>query len=152
MSVLPREEIRDILEAAQRELALRQTVAAYSEQLQTLQSQYRDATRTTEAEQFVDWELPEYALDAYAVGDTVVHSGGNYRSLIPCNFLEPGVAGWRQVNKDGSPRQWAEPAREHDAYTAGEKAVYGGKTYECVGDCVVSPPNEDDTANWKLAE
>lgn len=142
LSGLPREEINDMIEAAQRELALRQTVDAYTDRLAEFQGNYRSAIGRVDAPEFAQWEKPEYALDAYAVGDTVLQSGGFYRSLIPCNILDPKVAGWRKVSNDGSPLSWNEPAREHDAYRAGEVVVYGGKTYECVGSCVMAPPHK----------
>ena len=148
---VPREEIDDMIEAAQRELALRQTVDVYREQLAQFQANYRDAIGRVELPEYTTWEKPEYALDAYALGDTVTHSGGFYRSLLPCNLLDPKEAGWRQVNKDGSPRGWVEPVREHDAYRTGEVVVYGGKTYECVGSCVMAPPHPDSEF-WKIVD
>ena len=127
LSNLPREEIEDMIRAGEGELARRQTIGVFNDELAALQGKYR-AALGIEPIDWRTWEEPEYALDAYALGDTVTHSGGFYRSLLPCNLLDPKEAGWRQVNKDGSPRGWVEPVREHDAYRTGEVAVYGGKT------------------------
>ena len=150
LSNLPREEIEDMIRAGEGELARRQTIGVFNDELAALQGKYR-AALGIEPIDWRTWEEPEYALDAYALGDTVTHSGGFYRSLLPCNLLDPKEAGWRQVNKDGSPRGWVEPVREHDAYRTGEVAVYGGKTYECVGSCVMAPPHPDSEF-WKIVD
>ena len=150
LSNTPREEIEDMIRAGEGELARRQTISVFNDELAALQAKYR-AALGFEPIDWRTWEEPEYALDAYALGDTVTHSGGFYRSLLPCNLLDPKEAGWRQVNKDGSPRGWVEPVREHDAYRTGEVAVYGGKTYECVGSCVMAPPHPDSEF-WKIVD
>lgn len=151
LSGIPRSEINDMIKSAQRELALRQTVDAYREQLADLQGRYIEATRTTEPPEYPVWERPEYALSAYALGDTVSHAGGFYRSLLPCNLFDPKEGGWRQVNRDGSPRQWIEPVLEHDAYRKGETVIYGGVTYECVDDLVIDMPH-DGAEPWKIID
>ena len=150
LSNTPREEIEDMIRAGEGELARRQTISVFNDELAALQTKYR-AALGFEPIDWRTWEEPEYALDAYALGDTVTHSGGFYRSLLPCNLLDPKEAGWRQVNKDGSPRGWVEPVREHDAYRTGEVVAYGGKTYECVGSCVMAPPHPDSEF-WKIVD
>lgn len=141
-SFLPSDEIQDMIDAAQGELARRQTQDAFNAELAVLQQKYRDALGIEPIEWRM-WEAPEYALDAPGLGDTVEHESKFYRSLLACNQLVPGDAGYRQVSRQGVPIPWLEPSREHDGYAKGERAIRGGVTYESLCDKNMQMPHPD---------
>lgn len=141
-SFLPSEEIEDMVKSGQTELARRQTQDVFNKELAVFQEKYRSALGIEPIE-FLPWEQPEYALDAPGLGDTVAIGTTYYRSLLPCNMFDPETAGYRQVTRNGAPRTWVEPTREHDGYVKGERAILGGITYESLGDKNIMRPNAD---------
>lgn len=141
-SFLPSEEIQDMIDSAQGELARRQTQDAFNTELASLQAKYRDALGI-EPVDFWPWEEPEYALDAPGLGDTVEHGSKFYRSLLACNLLTPGEAGYRQVSRNGKPLKWVEPTREHDGYAKGERASLSSGVYESLCDKNMQMPTPD---------
>ena len=46
---------------------------------------------------FPEWSQPIGAMDAYALGDKVSHSGKHWQSDYDANVWEPGVFGWTEV-------------------------------------------------------
>lgn len=151
LSNMPREEIKDMIRAAEGELARRQTIGAFNDELAALQAKYR-AALGIEPIDWWPWEEPEYALDAPGVGDTVEDGGLYYRSLIACNMFKPSEGvGYRKVPRSGAPIAWVEPLRSHDGYAAGERAVRGGVTYESLEDENTSMPSPENPA-WSVVE
>lgn len=151
LSNTPREEIEDMIRAGEGELARRQTIGVFNDELAALQAKYRDALGI-EPIPFRPWEEPEYALDAPGRGDTVEEDGRLYRSLVPCNMFRPSEGvGYRKVTRSGAPLSWVEPLRSHDGYAAGERAKHNGVIYESVEDGNTSMPSPENPA-WSVVE
>ena len=151
LSNMPREEIEDMIRAGEGELARRQTIGVFNDELAALQGKYR-AALGIEPIDWWPWEEPEYALDAPGRGDTVEEGGYFYRSLVPCNMFKPSEGvGYRRVMRNGAPLSWVEPLRSHDGYAAGERAIRIGVTYESVEDGNTSMPSPENPA-WSVAE
>jgi Carbohydrate binding domain. len=72
------------------------------------------------------WEPGTYAKD-----EIVSHNGAAWRSLIPSNVWEPGVAGWREcwAEKTDTPPDWLQPTGSADYYTLGELVAHNGQTW-----------------------
>lgn len=48
---------------------------------------------------YPSWNQPTGAHDAYPVGAKVTHKSKNWENLTPANVWEPGVSGWREMQK-----------------------------------------------------
>lgn len=149
-SFLPSDEIRDMINSAEGELARRQTQDAFNAELAMLQQKYRDALGI-EPKDWQVWEAPDNALDAPGLDDKVEHNEKFYRSLRPCNLAVPGASGYRQVSRQGVPIVWIEPTEERDGYVKGERAIRGGVTYESLCDKNMNVPTPDSPF-WEQAE
>ena len=95
---------------------------------------------------------------AYKTGDIRRYNGALYRALQDSTGEEQYppdtfVAGWKRIgepNEDGV-YPWVQPLGATDAYNAGDKVTYNGKTYESLIDGNVWSPDAYP-AGWKLVE
>ena len=138
---MDRKQLQETSDAARQELANRQTEDVFRQQLAKMQDQYVEAFGTLH-EWGETWSAQPYPLTAYRLGDVAFVTGGTYwRSLIPGNQFDPKDRGWRQINKDGSPRPFAKPKYDHDGYMTGERAISGGILFEANRDYVMETPS-----------
>lgn len=138
---MDRKQLQETSSAASQELANRQTEDVFREQLAQMQEQHVQAFGDPH-EWGETWSDQVYPLLAYRVGDVVRMSGGrHFKSLIPGNTFSPEDRGWRQINKDGSPRPFAKPQYDHDGYMTGERTINGGFLFEATRDYVMETPS-----------
>lgn len=138
---MDRKQLQETSSAASQELANRQTEDVFRQQLAKMQDQYVEAFGNPH-EWGETWSDQAYPMVAYRLGDVVFLTGGTYwRSLIPGNTFSPEDRGWRRINKDGSPRQFAKPQYDHDGYMTGERVINGGFSFEATRDYVMETPS-----------
>lgn len=79
------------------------------------------------------WVQPVGSEDAYALDRLVMHNGNVWRSLVPANVWEPGVANWRNMTVPvvGYPA-WVQPTGAGDAYQIGDRVTHNGSDWESV--------------------
>lgn len=125
----------------------------------------RNAMRTAEADgtaanEVIDLVplLKAWKEGVYKVGDVVVFEGDPYRCVQAHDSI--GLFSWNPVD---APSLWAnyhgtdadhaltyvQPTGAHDAYKAGEYAIYNGKTYKCLADGTVHDPATLPTS-WEV--
>ena len=140
-TTMSRRQLQAASDEAKQELARRQTEDVFRQQLADMQDQYVEAFGDPH-EWGETWEPQPYPMTAHRIGDVVFLPGGTYwRSLIPGNQFSPDDRGWRQINKDGSPRPFAKPQYDHDGYMTGERAISGGILFEANRDYVMETPS-----------
>lgn len=148
---MDRLELQNTSDAARQELAKRQTEDVFRAQMAKMQDQYVEAFGNPH-EWGETWSAQPYPLTAYRLGDVVIKTGGKYyRSLVPNNTFDPEDRGWRQINKDGSPRPFAKPQYDHDGYMTGERAISGGILFEANRDYVMETPSRQ-AVSWDEVE
>lgn len=150
-TVMDRKQLQETSDGARKELAKRQTEDVFRQQLAEMQDQYVEAFGDPH-EWGETWEPQPYPMTAHRIGDVVFLPGGTYwRSLIPGNQFSPEDRGWRQINKDGSPRPFVKPEYDHDGYMKGERAINGGILFEANRDYVMETPTRQSD-QWDEVE
>ena len=120
------EEVSAILAGAYDELARRETLARAPEQIEEARTQYIAASGRTDGD---EWTQPAGVHDSYTEGDTTLHGGKTWVSIIDFNVWEPGVTGWRENVTEGYPA-WVQPLGAHDAYATGAKVTHKGHIWQ----------------------
>lgn len=151
-TTMSRRQLQEASEEARAELAKRQTEDVFRQQLADMQEQYVEAFGDPH-EHGETWEPQPYPLTAYRIGGVVFRPGGTYwRSLIPGNQFSPDDRGWRQINKDLSPRPFVKPEYDHDGYRRGERAISGGILFEANRDFVMETPTRQSEEWTEVVE
>lgn len=94
------------------------------------------------------WVQPTGAHNSYRTDAKVTHKGKTWRSLVPFNVWEPGVAGWREDVPAGTVAAWLQPLGALDAYAKDAKVTHGGQAYVSLVAANVWPPT--NTTAWKV--
>lgn len=94
------------------------------------------------------WEQPS-SVNAFMLGDKVVHNGLQYVSLVDNNVWEPGIAGnpWELVADEESVQEFIVGT----VYSAGNHIMYEGAEYESLIDNNSWSP-VDYPAGWQIVE
>lgn len=136
------QELGDLIQAAQDELARRQTVEAVNKQVaDVLRVARRDGLIATPVSGD-PWKQPTDASNAYMSGDVVTENGKTWESTVDYNVWTPGVSGWREKPEDGTVPEYTQPTGGHDAYNTGELVTFEGDVYKALQDGLVWPPDE----------
>ena len=99
--------------------------------------------QVTEAALLVEGEAwLERELIGYPLGWRATHVGKTWRSLVPNNMDEPGVAGWREEAPADDPIPYVRPARRRDAYRKNERVTFEGTIYTATRSGVMESPKE----------
>jgi len=141
---MPDDELAALRVAVNAEWSRRRTLARASAAADTLSREIAEASGVREGD---PWQQP--TTMGFPVGWELEHKGKRWRSLIPNNVWEPGVAGWREVMADGSPPPYRQPGSAADAYWMGEAITWtDGKVYVATRNGVAHSPAESQ-ADWR---
>lgn len=146
-TTMSRSELHATYQSASNELAERQTLDVFFDQLADMQDNYAEAFGVSR-EDGEEWSECDDPLPAYRRGDEVVHGKNSFISNIPCNTFKPSDRGWRLK---GEFAPWKEPKYDHDAYMKGETVERGGNHYRAIGDYVMDKPSKS-SALWEFIE
>lgn len=146
-TTMSRSELHATYQSASNELAERQTLDVFFDQLADMQDNYAEAFGVSR-EDGEEWSECDYPLPAYRRGDVVTHGQYEYRSNIPCNTFSPSDRGWRRL---GNPMPFVEPKYDHDSYMKGDKVKWGESTYRATEDYVMDKPSKSSEL-WEFIE
>lgn len=158
LTTLTNEELADLHQRSGEELARRQTVEAFVQEVEAVYARARESGGIRNPVPGEPWEQPLGAHDAYAKGDLVTHDGVRWVSTVTPNVWEPGVSGWHrapesdpETGEPGVP-EWARPSGAHDAYQLGDRVRYNGKVYESVYEGANTWSPDEYPPAWQLIE
>ena len=144
------QELYDLIEEAKNELARRQTLQAVDEEVATVLRNARASGAIPTPSQGAEWVQPTSAVDSYVEGDTVVHNGKRWISLVSANVWEPGISSWREAVAPGAaPPDWVQPSGATDSYNTGDLVTFEGAVYKSVIDANTWSP-ADYPQGWEL--
>lgn len=137
------QELYDLIDEVKEELARRQTLQAVDAEVATVLRNARASGAIPTPSQGAEWVQPSGAFDSYVEGDTVVHNGKRWISLVSANVWEPGVSSWREAVAPGAdPAEWVQPSGATDAYNTGDLVTFEGEVYKSVIDANTWSPTE----------
>ena len=99
------------------------------------------------------WIQPTGALDAYTIGEQVMHNGDRWEGTEGdgggTNSWEPGVFGWTNLSVPSGPLAWVQPTGADNSYAAGAQVTHNGQTWESTVDANVWEPG---VFGWTVVE